>query len=147
MLALALQLMFRQPQILLVSIFQLTESHWAQLTGTRQLVTMDNKSLFASKNETAGGSAEFNGTHTFFIDTSADSTAQSGFMASNTTSTEIAITDFRLFGSDLYWEAADGTLLANFWATETETDGIWALMWDQPNNVLSRGTPVVIKSV
>jgi hypothetical protein len=107
---------------------------------------MNDTSLYAEKNTTAGGSGSVTGNSRFYIDVSTDATSQSGFTTTEDDTTTVTTTGFRFFGSDVYWEASDGTLSANFWATATDIDNVWNLIWNEPNDVLDGSTQVVIRT-
>ncbi|CZR66199.1 uncharacterized protein PAC_16100 [Phialocephala subalpina] len=118
----------------------------SDLNATNITFTMNNTSLYTQKNLTSGGSGKFTGEPKFFIDTSTDSTAQAGFTTSDESTTTNTTTGFRFLGTDVYWKDSDGTLQAKFWATATNIDGVWKLVWNEPNDVLDDGTPVVIQT-
>lgn len=103
---------------------------------------MSDSSLYASKNSTAGGSSGFTGPDLMYINTASGEIAQSGFMTSNDTT--MTTSGFRFYGTDLEWEDSDGVLMSNFWATATDDEGIWSLVWNSPNDALDNGTSVVI---
>ncbi|KUJ08755.1 uncharacterized protein LY89DRAFT_764088 [Mollisia scopiformis] len=119
----------------------------SDLGGTNITFTMNDTSLYPQKNTTAGGSGTITGNPKLYIDTSTDAIAQPGFTTNDTDTTAATTTGFRFLGTDIYWKASDGTLLANFWATETDMDGVWSLVWNEPDDTLDNSTPVVIQNM
>ena len=107
---------------------------------------MNNTSLYTQKNDTAGGTATITGTPRLFIDVASGATSQAGFTTNDTDTTTVTTTDFKLFGTDVYWKATDGTLTANFWATTTDMDDVWMLVWNEPDDDLDDSTPVVVQT-
>ncbi|KAF8863748.1 hypothetical protein BDZ45DRAFT_87323 [Acephala macrosclerotiorum] len=114
--------------------------------ATNITFTMNNTSLYAQKNLTSGGTGTITGQPRLLIDTSPSSTAQVGFTTCDGDTTTNTTTNFRFLGTDLYWEASGGTLLASFWATMTSKENVWKLVWNEPNEVLDEGTPVVVQT-
>lgn len=109
---------------------------------------MNDTSLYTQPNTTAGGSRPLFGSPMLFIDTSSDATSQAGFMNGTNTTDITTTTNFRFFSTDVYWIASDGTLEAKFWATPTDTDNVWTLIWNEPNTVLDDdSTPVVLQTL
>jgi hypothetical protein len=59
--------------------------------------------------------------------------------------------NFYVYGTQIVWRdpaaTIPGTMEANFYAIETDVDGIWKVYWDADSSAGKKGTLVVLKSV
>lgn len=64
---------------------------------------------------------------------------------------EYTTDNFYVYGTQITWRDPDatipGTMEANFYAVETDVEGIWKLYWDADSAAASKGTLVVLKDV
>lgn len=107
---------------------------------------MNSSSLHIQNNATAtGGSANLTDNPMLYIDTASGATAPSGFTANGTLG--YSTTNFKVLGNAVYWQDTNGNeLLSSFWATTTDMDGVYRLVWNQPNEVLTDSVPVTVQA-
>ncbi|KAH8790378.1 hypothetical protein F5882DRAFT_460885 [Hyaloscypha sp. PMI_1271] len=81
----------------------------------------------------------------FFI-TPTSSFAAAGFTSSNNTTSSIVTTGFSLFGEQVVF-VNGSTYESQFWASSTDTDGVYALYWNSDGIEESGSVPVVLKTI
>ncbi|KAJ4393478.1 hypothetical protein N0V93_002690 [Gnomoniopsis smithogilvyi] len=91
-----------------------------------------------------------NGTTTtltdFYIVTTSDAFEDCGFQGSNETAPSGAsMTGFMKYGSQIIWSSGDD-YVSQFWAQETETDGLYKLKWNSAGVDRADSVPVTIKT-
>jgi hypothetical protein len=82
-----------------------------------------------------------------YIITTSGSFSQVGFLSTNDTASAGQTTSgFTFFGTSVAYAANDSDYQMKFWATSTNTTGVWKLMWNANGNLESNSVPVVLKS-
>jgi hypothetical protein len=82
-----------------------------------------------------------------YITTTSGSFTQVGFLSSNDTSATGEVTSgFTWFGNSVAYASNNSDYQMQFWATSTNTTGIWRLMWNAAGQLESSSVPVVLKS-
>lgn len=82
-----------------------------------------------------------------FIIPTSGSSSQAGFLSSNDTADLGAVTScFTWFGTDVAYEANTSDYQMQFWATSTDTTGVWRLLWNGNGDLESNSVPVVLNS-
>jgi hypothetical protein len=89
----------------------------------------------------------FSGNPELYIITTSGSFSQVGFLAANdTAATGETTLGLTFFGTTVAYAANDSDYQMQFWATSTNTTGIWQLMWNANGKLESNSIPVVLKS-
>jgi hypothetical protein len=84
-----------------------------------------------------------------YIIPTSGSFAQVGFVDPNDTSTAptgAVTTGFTFFGTNVAYVGNDSSIQLQFWAQETNTTDVWALMWNAAGIAEDRSIPVTLKS-
>ncbi|CAK7232346.1 hypothetical protein SBRCBS47491_008238 [Sporothrix bragantina] len=104
---------------------------------------------------TTNSSSSLTSGSTFYIvsdSTSDDSFAQAGFVSdASSAPTGATTTGFVTYGPfvmvlDDTDDSGKETYVSEFWATETDTDGLWALMWNEDGSAQDNSVPVTLKT-
>lgn len=123
---------------------------WASV-ATKITFTLDSESTTTawtiSPNSTT---VTFNETDSMYIVPTTGSITQVGFASSSDTlPTDAVTTGFAFFGTTVAYAASDSDYQISFWASTTNTTGVWGLYWnaqaatsDLPNGSF----PVTIKT-
>ncbi|KAH7403703.1 hypothetical protein BKA64DRAFT_744256 [Cadophora sp. MPI-SDFR-AT-0126] len=82
----------------------------------------------------------------YIVDTDSAFTA-AGFLSSNSTTPANAVTTgFKIFGGQVAL-ISNGSLLSQFWATTTDTEGVYSLMWNSDGTSQDNSVPVALKTM
>jgi hypothetical protein len=82
---------------------------------------------------------------TFYIVPTDSAFESTGFVTNSTAPTGAVTTGFGTFGNQLvYFD--NSTLLSQFWAETTDTDGVWAVKWNSASTSQDDSTPVTLKT-
>ncbi|KAA8899146.1 hypothetical protein FN846DRAFT_1023349 [Sphaerosporella brunnea] len=94
---------------------------------------------------TSNTSTAITGSQLYVIPTSGKF-QQVGFVASNGTApTGAATSGFTWFGTMLAYSESSSNMEMKFWASPTNTSGVWALMWNADGTTDGTSVPVVLK--
>ncbi|KAG4419638.1 hypothetical protein IFR04_007235 [Cadophora malorum] len=108
-------------------------------------ITWDVGSTDTTWNATRANSTTSIGSF-FIVDTDSAFTA-AGFLSSNsTTPTDAITTGFKVYGGQVVL-VSNGTLLSQFWATTTDTEGVYSLMWNSAGTSQDNSVPVALKTM
>ncbi|KAN0099925.1 hypothetical protein V8E51_013700 [Hyaloscypha variabilis] len=115
-----------------------TSSFPSTLSAITWDITTDTSTAWnaTTSNSTSVGS--------FFI-TPGSSLGAVGFTSANTTSA-VTTTGFSLFGEQVVF-VNGSTYESQFWASSTDTDGVWALYWNSDGIEEGSSVPVVLKTI
>jgi hypothetical protein len=82
-----------------------------------------------------------------YVITTSGSFSQVGFLSSNGTAPTGAVTSgFNFFGTNVAYAASNTDYQMQFWATSTNTTGLWQLMWNANGQSEANSVPVALKS-
>ncbi|KAG4443421.1 hypothetical protein IFR05_001100 [Cadophora sp. M221] len=108
-------------------------------------ITWDVSSTGAAWNATAANTTSSIGS--FFIVNSDSSYAAAGFLnSSSTVPTGGVTTGFRVYGGQVVL-VSDGALLSQFWATPSDVEGVYSLMWNSDGTSQDNSVPVALKTM
>jgi hypothetical protein len=83
---------------------------------------------------------------TFYVPTTDATDRQAGFLLSNeTASSDMTLTGWQFYGQVLLLVGSDGAWNSLFYAEATDTDGLWALNWNNTGKD-SGAIPLAIKN-
>jgi hypothetical protein len=89
----------------------------------------------------------FSGNPKLYIITTSGSFSQVGFLPANDTAAGgETISGLTFYGTNVAYAASDSDYQMQFWATSTNTTGVWQLMWNANGKLESNSVPVVLKS-
>jgi hypothetical protein len=123
---------------------------WATV-ATNVTFTLDPDSTTTAWTISPNGSAvTFNATESLYIVPTTGSFTQVGFASSNDSMPTGAVTTgFAFFGTSVAYTASDSDYELMFWASATNTSGIWALYWNAAaaaSDMINGSFPVTVKT-
>ncbi|CAK7230092.1 hypothetical protein SCUCBS95973_007457 [Sporothrix curviconia] len=133
----------------------LTAVTWTIDTSGTDAWTVAANATAATANSTNSTSALTSGSAFYIVSdsASADAFAQAGFVSDAASApTGATTTGFVTYGPYVMVleDDADGsgqeTYVSEFWATTTDTDGLWTLMWNEAGTAQDNSVPLTIKT-
>ncbi|KAH8782454.1 hypothetical protein BGZ57DRAFT_239107 [Hyaloscypha finlandica] len=123
---------------------------WATV-ATNVTFTLDSDSTTTAWTISPNNSTvSFNSTKSMYIVPTTGSFTQVGFSSSNDTlPTDAVTTGFTFFGTSVAYAASDSDYEMMFWATATNTTGIYALYWNAAasnDDIVNGSFPVTVKA-
>ena len=98
------------------------------LLTEKNLVKSEDGTLVGNQNVTSDNPS-FSDV-TFYVPSSTSSSHEIGFIANSTAGSDVSTSGFTFYGG-VCLHVEDDTLATEWFASPTETDGVWALRWNE----------------